>query len=265
MSETALYRIKTVDRQGNESTLVFPVTPAPKEPSFGALATFSAERRDHMKYRASLIDDVKSIVKTGLRQPHQELDPEIIASIPGFDTATLEVLINEFSDEDGAPRLLEFLDYSANSSSIEKREIAAYFRYFRDMNYQFAEAILDRIRFETFPLFAYEDLTEMPKHETKLLGLTLGFYLHAFYRFVDPNAFDLTGSGSGTRTLRKRALNTVPALTKDFIEVLTEHPDWSRQEQIIDFAVERGLTTFDADPIRSFLTAPAQSLRDGVL
>jgi hypothetical protein len=266
MSELALYKIKTINRQGVSTSRVIPVTPASKEPTFGKLAIFSAERRDHMEYRASLLADVNYLIKSGLRS-QQDIAPEILSGVPALDTATLEVLIDAFSGDDGGVRLLEFLEYSSDCSVTKKREIAKFWHFFWNMKVQFAEAILDRIRAETFPVFAYEDFTEMSKQEIESFILVLRFYVHAFYQLTATDLYFDGGLLERHTTYRSRelTLSSIPALTPEFVGLLTEYPDWSKQEEIIQFTVQRDMTTFDADPIRSFLSSPSQALREGVL
>lgn len=262
---SVVYRVPVTELNCT-TTMTIHVTPAPKEPVFGKFSFFNAERRIHIKKRKSLIAQLDMMVTAGYQQSNSHPSIEaatLMLGLEGYDTLTLETLVEEFDREAGPAELIVFLADVQHCTDRTKRELAVFNRQLRGINVKMAEAVLDRLRLEVTPLFAYEDFSQMSENERETFKRVVSFYRAAFEHWVPFQGKYVSDRSWNTATQRQRALQPIPALTPKAVILIAECPD--KHDDIIQYVSERRLTVIDAEALKDYLTSPSPAVSNGLL
>jgi hypothetical protein len=264
------YGVRTVNRNGAEETITIPVVAHTVDPTFGKskfLRRFNREYKAYVAERTVLFRDVATLVHTGAnRKRRGDLSFErAVAYLRGYDNATLKVLHDSYNRETGPEELMELLSDIGSCMFEDKqpliRNLAAYQHHFRGIHPHMAEAMLDEMRLNAHPLFAYSDLSEMEGNEREQFEVALAFFRKAHDQMVSQKIKDLTETAWVFRTNRKQALKAIPPITQDVVELLMEQV---KQEDLLAYVSNRNLSVIDPDAVRTYLGSMAP-VRNGVL
>ena len=259
------YRVPVIELNGT-TTMVIRVTPAPAEPVFGKFSIFDTERRAHIKKRKTLLAQIDLLITAGYQQPHTATGIEaatLMLGLDDYDTTTLIILVEEFDREAGPAELIVFLADARHCTERTKRELAVFRQQLHGVNIKMAEAILDRLRLEAHPLFAYEDFSQMTENECEIFKTVVSFYRSAFEHWVPSHGKYVSDQSWITATQRQQALQPIPALTPKAVILIAENPD--KHDDIIQYVSERKLTVIDAEALNGYLTSPSSAISNGFL
>lgn len=262
------HRIDDVDREGNEITVYLDVKPAFRIEKLGR---FHPARRKNERLYEERVGKLSNIVKSkNLRSSEAAAALEAIRQYDFFTISALlrnTRLIEKDRRQDHLLAQMGHYLKSGELTEINVREIAEYKHQFPNRSCLYIKIILDRIRMETFPIFAYEDLSFMPTKKRKLFGNILSIYMHFFEEGFDPiTMVEIDKDGAVTHVGRLRALNCVPAFTPEFAKLIEDKiDDMETLNLIVQILLYRPMLTLDVQLIQKLLDSPAPALNDGIL
>lgn len=270
MTERMQYAVNTVNHNGAEEIITIPVVAHTVDPTFGGikqLRRFNSEYKAFMAERTVLFHDVATLAHAGANRKRRgtlSFD-RAVEYFRGYDNATLKVLRDSYNRETGPEELMELLDDTGSCTFGDKqpllRNLAAYRHHFRGIHPHMAEAMLDELRLNAHPLFAYSDLSEMEGEEREQFEVALAFFRKAHDAMVSQKVKDITDTAWVYRTNRKQALKAIPPITPDVVALLMEQV---KQEDLISYISTRKLGAIDPDAVRDYLGSMSP-VRNGVL